>query len=66
LRYCKEMYNLQEKVDAWAVKTKKIDGLSLTYFSPSEVIQKNLTWSGNLTNFSGILKKYKVFNSITY
>lgn len=63
LKYCKEMWNILKNGEK-NVKTKKIEWLSVTYFSPSEIID----WkkSDKLSDFSYILEKYKNFNPISY
>ena len=63
LKYCSEMYIIQRN---WEdnIKTKKIEWLSITYLSPSEIIEGKK--SDTLSDFWSILKKYKNFNSIHY
>ncbi|NDK09758.1 hypothetical protein GW846_03185 [Candidatus Gracilibacteria bacterium] len=63
LKYCTEMNSIQLNGED-TVKNKKIEGLSITYFSPSELLDGKKM--NSLSDFSSILKKYKIFNSIHY
>jgi len=63
LKYCTEMNSIQLNWED-TVKNKKIEWLSITYFSPSELLDGKKM--NSLSDFSSILKKYKIFNSIHY
>lgn len=54
--YCKELIAMAEETGTEVVKSQSLGGgLSLTYFSPSEL-------SGRLANFDGVLAKYRNFS----
>lgn len=63
LKYCKEMRNIQKNWEN-LLESKKVEGLAISYFSPSEIIEAKK--ENSLGDFASILKKYKNFNSIAY
>lgn len=63
LKYCREMYEIY-KDTINKVKTKKIEGLSVTYFSPGEIME--MKSAAPLNDFTLLLKKYKNFTPIHY
>lgn len=63
LKYCKEMRGIDKNWDN-NISSKKVEGLQVSYFSPSEIIAAKK--ENPLKDFASILKKYKNFNCISY
>lgn len=57
LSYCAILIQKQEQDTEWQIQNKKLDGLSITYFAPSE-------FDGNqdIVGFQKLLKHYKSFS----
>lgn len=56
LHYCRELYNMASSSELEQVKTQSLGGgLSLTYFSPSEL-------QGRMIDLEHVIEKYKNFN----
>lgn len=64
--YCGRLLNLDGFVwgtKPWEIKTKKINGLSVTYKTPSEIADAQTSkWGIFATTFSKVLDKYKNFS----
>lgn len=65
LEYCKELYG-RDKIssDTEAIKTKKLGDLSITFFSPSELITNGSSVL-DAPDMRKIIQKYKNFSIIT-